>query len=159
MTTAIFAFILPVTVVSEANARCHWRARHKRFTEHKLAVRIATAPMLPPEASDFPLTVTLVRIGGRRMDDDNLAGSMKAIRDAVAGWLRVDDGAAAVRWAYRQTGKGRGQPPGCGWKWRRCRQPPGLPHGEQPRPAEEFREAVRVRTGVRCEVTAGSPRG
>jgi hypothetical protein len=36
------------------------------------------------------------------MDSDNLAGAFKALRDAVAALLDVDDGTDRIRWHYRQ---------------------------------------------------------
>ena len=49
-----------------------------------------------------PLTITLTRIGGKRMDDDNCAGGFKNIRDCVAGWLGIDDGDTRLTWRYEQ---------------------------------------------------------
>lgn len=50
--------------------------------------------------------VSLVRIygsRGREMDSDNLAGSMKAVRDGIADALGIDDGDTnRVRWSYSQ---------------------------------------------------------
>jgi len=39
-----------------------------------------------------PLRITLVRIGPRRLDDDNLAGALKHVRDGIADSLEIDDG-------------------------------------------------------------------
>jgi hypothetical protein len=39
----------------------------------------------------------------RLLDDDNLVGSLKPIRDAVAKWLGVDDGDKRVRWECGQV--------------------------------------------------------
>ncbi len=47
--------------------------------------------------------VTFVRYGKRALDDDNLAGSCKPIRDAVAAWLGIDDGDPRIRWEYGQV--------------------------------------------------------
>jgi hypothetical protein len=53
--------------------------------------------------------VTLTRIGPRDLDSDNLAGSAKAVRDAVARWLGVDDGPRApVEWRYAQERPAKG---------------------------------------------------
>lgn len=43
------------------------------------------------EAAGGVLVVRLTRSAPRGLDDDNLAGSLKAARDAVAKWLEVDD--------------------------------------------------------------------
>jgi hypothetical protein len=51
----------------------------------------------------FPLTVTLTRHGKRLLDDDNLAGSFKAIRDEVAAQLGRDDNPkSGISWVYKQ---------------------------------------------------------
>ena len=94
-----------LSVVSEANRRGHWTARAKR-AKCQRSGRAGRARRVPGAGPS--VTVTLTRIGGRRMDDDNLAGAFKAARDAVASWLGVDDGdAAAVRWVYRQRPGGK----------------------------------------------------
>ena len=52
--------------------------------------------------------VTLTRISVGYLDDDNLRGSFKGVRDAVAEWLGIDDGHERIRFAYRQEGAKRG---------------------------------------------------
>ena len=51
-----------------------------------------------------PLLVRIVRVGGRRMDDDNLAGGCKELRDAIAAALgrRGDSEADGLEWEYSQ---------------------------------------------------------
>ena len=49
-----------------------------------------------------PLTITLTRIGPRTLDDDNLAGGFKHVRDGVADWLGIDDGDKRLTWRYEQ---------------------------------------------------------
>jgi hypothetical protein len=50
-----------------------------------------------------PLEITLVRVGKRDLDDDNLAGAFKAVRDGVADWLGINDGSKKLVWKYEQT--------------------------------------------------------
>lgn len=52
-----------------------------------------------------PLVVKLSRIiqRGQPLDDDNLRSALKAIRDAVAAYLGVDDGSPEVRYEYSQS--------------------------------------------------------
>ena len=52
--------------------------------------------ILPVEA------VSLCRFGPKKLDDDNLRGALKAIRDGVSDALGIDDGDSRVRWEYDQ---------------------------------------------------------
>lgn len=53
---------------------------------------------------DCPLLVRIVRVGGRPMDDDNLAAGCKELRDAIAAALgrRGDSQADGLTWEYAQ---------------------------------------------------------
>jgi hypothetical protein len=100
---------LPVTTVSETNQRCHWTVKARRVKTQRyavaycwLALPVAMRVGIVQCIDTFGLTVTLVRVGGRRMDDDNLRAAFKAIRDELAKQMAVDDGDPAVRWNYRQ---------------------------------------------------------
>lgn len=94
---------LPVGTVSEANGRDHWRVKARRTKRHRM-----TARAMCPDAG-LPCTVRLVRLSTRTLDDDNLRGALKAIRDGVADRLGVDDRDPRVRWEYDQE---RGTPVG-----------------------------------------------
>jgi hypothetical protein len=50
----------------------------------------------------LPCVVTFTRLSAGELDDDNLAGSCKAVRDGVADWLGVDDRDKRVQWRYSQ---------------------------------------------------------
>lgn len=51
----------------------------------------------------LPCTVLLTRVGpSNGLDDDNLRGALKGVRDAVAEWLRIDDRDPRVTWQYDQ---------------------------------------------------------
>jgi hypothetical protein len=97
-----FRFEVPVKVASTSNLREHWAAKHKRTDAQKRATRAKC----PPWTGGPLLVVTLTRVAPRRLDDDNLRGALKSVRDAVATWLRIDDASPLVRWEYAQeTGK------------------------------------------------------
>ena len=49
-----------------------------------------------------PLLVTLTRESAGILDDDNLRGALKAVRDGVADWLGVPDNDPRVTWLYEQ---------------------------------------------------------
>lgn len=87
------------------NARVHWTKRAVRAKKE----RKATSWALSMRASSFPhpltppTTCTLVRVAPRMLDDDNLAGAFKSIRDEVAAFFDVDDGPKGpIAWRYEQ---------------------------------------------------------
>lgn len=49
------------------------------------------------------LRITLVAYLARRLDDDNLAGGFKPLRDVVARWLDIDDSDKFIDWQYGQV--------------------------------------------------------
>jgi len=103
--------VVPVRVVSEANQRCHWAARHRRFKKQADALDAALWPLPMLEtlrvfqhmiAAAVKTTVTLTRLGGKGLDGDNLASAFKGLRDRLAWHLAVDDGDPIVTWLYGQ---------------------------------------------------------
>lgn len=97
-------FTLPIKLISEANARGHWSGKAKRVKMQRWTAKqscfgngidgIATGSV--------HLTVTITRIGKRKLDDDNLATSAKAIRDGIADACGKDDGSDFYTWQYAQ---------------------------------------------------------
>lgn len=92
-------FTIPIRTPSCANLREHWHARAKRAKGHRLA---ACACFPRDRVPSFPVVVTLTRVAPRPLDDDNLRGALKAVRDGIADALGVDDRDERVRWRYRQ---------------------------------------------------------
>ena len=92
---------IPIKAVSVANLRLHWAVKAKLAKAHRSASKAGLASVAPV-APSLPLTVILTRLGPRTMDTDNLASSLKAVRDGVADWLGVDDGHPSLDWQYRQ---------------------------------------------------------
>lgn len=94
--------LVPIRTVPGLNAREHWRVGAKR----KKLEREAVAWVLRNQAHPpIPCSVRLTRIvpSGPGCDDDNLAGSMKSVRDEIALWLGVDDRhSKQVRYVYDQ---------------------------------------------------------
>jgi hypothetical protein len=94
---------LGIRLASRANVRGNWRVAWRRDKEQGAVVRMAVTAALPRKRTP-PYVVTLVRVGPRRLDDDNNVGAFKAVRDTVAACLGVDDGdRAAVTWRYDQA--------------------------------------------------------
>lgn len=92
----VFQTSIPIRAVSLANQREHWGKRASRAKAHRRAAWLAT-----PKRG-LPLIVLLTRVGKRKLDGDNLQGSLKSIRDGVADRLGVDDANPMVRWEYAQ---------------------------------------------------------
>ena len=92
----------PIKTVSEANRRDHWAARARRAKKQRSDAFYAV------KAAGFKfqggrLVVFLTRFGRRTLDDDNLARSLKSVRDGVADALKVDDGDPRIGWVYFQA--------------------------------------------------------
>lgn len=98
---ALTVATVPLRTVSEANAREHWARKAKRVKAQRRAA-FALCPTYP-----LPAIVTLTRIAPRALDDDNLRGALKAVRDGVADRLGIDDRDPRVDWRYAQA---RGRP-------------------------------------------------
>lgn len=91
---------VPIKTVSGLNVREHWRVRSKRVKAERSAVAWA---MSCTDAPRLPVVVTLTREGKRVLDGDNLQGSQKAVRDAVADWLGCNDADPRIEWRYAQV--------------------------------------------------------
>lgn len=93
---------IPLKTVSAANAREHWRAKHRRVKAEREAIAWMLKAKSPPPLP-LPLVVTMTRLGpSNGLDDDNLASAFKAVRDQIAQWLGVDDRSPLVRWVCAQ---------------------------------------------------------
>ena len=94
----VIEFLIPVRTGQGQNDREHWAVRHRRVKNER-----QTAGMLCPRFR-IPCIVTLTRhYRSNKLDDDNLAGSLKAIRDGICDRLGVDDGSDKVRFIYQQA--------------------------------------------------------
>lgn len=82
------------------NDREHWQQRARRVKREKELVGWSLKAQRPPAGL---VRVTLTRVkAGKGLDGDNLQGSLKAPRDAVADWLGRDDADPSIRWVYAQ---------------------------------------------------------
>ena len=96
---------IPVRIESSLNLREHFRKKANRNSSHRASAWFALKGAKVRPA--LPCTVTLTRIAPRQLDDDNLAGGFKSVRDGIADWLGVDDRDPRVKWRYEQE---RGKP-------------------------------------------------
>jgi hypothetical protein len=96
-------FNIPIKTISEANSRDHWAIKAKRAKSQRLSARIAITLHIQGIKWNAEYTkVILTRIGKRKLDSDNLARSMKAIRDGIADVTGIDDGDERITWEYKQ---------------------------------------------------------
>ena len=86
-------------LVSEANTHEHHWLRVKRAAAHHAAVALHLGPRRAPAP---PAVVVITRLAPGSLDSDNLQGSAKHVRDAVAKWLGVDDRDPRVTWRVAQ---------------------------------------------------------
>lgn len=82
------------------NSRGHWAKGYRLNQKAKNDTAVALLGHTRPPT--IRLVVTLVRCAPRLIDDDNSIASLKGVRDAVAKWLRVNDGSIDVTWRYEQ---------------------------------------------------------
>lgn len=100
-----YTITLPIRITSNANLREHWAVRADRARNQRRAVAIEMHGTCPSTLRRWQggICVTLCRIGKRLLDDDNLAGGFKAVRDEIAAQLGRDDGpASGITWRYTQ---------------------------------------------------------
>lgn len=102
-------FSIPIRLPSVANLRDHWATKAKRNKAQRVTIslymktdRAGLRSLHASVAAGEQLVVTFVRVASRRLDDDNLASALKAVRDQVAKELGVNDGSDAVLWRYSQ---------------------------------------------------------
>lgn len=100
-TEAGFILTLPIKLISEANQREHWAAKHKRKKEQQHGVNVEWKRFVK-QLIHLPCKIRFTRIGPRSLDSDNLAGSCKHVQDAVSKLIGIDDGSGLIYWAYTQ---------------------------------------------------------
>ncbi|MCP4242356.1 MAG: hypothetical protein GY772_17515 [bacterium] len=91
---------VPLRLVSEANAREHWRGRHRRRRAQRGQLALVASASFSRPA--LPCKISMTRVAPRALDSDNLVSSFKASRDGICDWLGVDDRSDQITWAYAQ---------------------------------------------------------
>jgi hypothetical protein len=93
--------LVPIRTGTGMNAREHHMSRSRRVKAERAHTAIALMQHKPPP---LPCAVLLTRIApSSGLDDDNLAGALKGVRDQVAEWIGVDDRhRLIVRYLYAQ---------------------------------------------------------
>ena len=99
--TIFFAWRYRVSSPNKSLKFGHYRGNSQAKKERQRAA-VETANLILHYPVRFPVEVTLIRVGKRLLDDDNLAGAFKHIRDGVAQSLGIDDGdKSKVTWKYQ----------------------------------------------------------
>lgn len=109
-------------IVSEANARGRWCAGAKRAADQRALVG---ALLSRHRSLPVPAIVRMVRVAPNALDVDNLGRALKAVQDAIADWLGVDDGSPVVEW---HVGQQKGAPKEYGVRLHVRAVSPALPH-------------------------------
>ena len=101
-------FLVPVRTLGP-NARGHWAVVAARARLERQSTAWTLAGLRRPR---LPVRVTFTRLSPGWLDDDNLRGACKAIRDEIAVWLDLpvsdartgqrDDSDPRVEWLYAQ---------------------------------------------------------
>lgn len=99
---------LPIETASALNARGSTKWRGARDARVRGKVASIVRPAFEIARVRAPCTIVLVRVSSGSLDSDNLWGSQKKVRDAVADVLGVDDADASVTWAVDQIKAARG---------------------------------------------------
>lgn len=98
----MISFEIPIKTTYTLNSRMHWSKRQRIRKGERNAVKLALPVFKVP-----PLVrILLTRVGPRAMDDDNVPGALKGIRDGLADRLGIDDGSPLIKWEYAQEKRG-----------------------------------------------------
>ncbi len=100
----IIVIELPIDTVSEANKREHWTRKANRVkcqrSEAYYLCMLNEGIFYDDMKSNIKINLT--RLAPRSLDSDNLCCALKAVRDGIADWLRIDDGSKRLKWDYDQ---------------------------------------------------------
>lgn len=104
-----FSIEIPLEVRSENKIRGrHWGSTHGAKKLELNAVWMSWREKFGTRKPALPAAVRLTRVSPRTLDDDNVVGGMKAIRDLVTRVLGLsNDDDPRVRWRVEQD---RGKP-------------------------------------------------
>lgn len=94
-------FTLPLRTYSRTNVREHWSRRHRRSKIERRTAHLA-ALAADEQLPELPCIITLTRVAPRLLDDDNLRGALKSVRDGLSDAYCVDDRDPRIRWEYGQ---------------------------------------------------------
>lgn len=92
------------------NSRGHWATKSKRIKQEREIVGLALLAGARKLCGKGELVgrVAVTQLRARLQDDDNCVGCGKSVRDSVAQFLGVDDGARGIAWSVGQEKAKRG---------------------------------------------------
>jgi len=95
----------PLRTISGMNAREHPMARKRRVKAERAVVAWSLVKAFRASRPTLPLVIRLTRFApSRGLDSDNLQSALKAVRDAIAQWLGINDAdESRARYAYAQA--------------------------------------------------------
>lgn len=94
---------VPLRLVSESNSRDHWRKKYERALEQKTVILLALRRCSRKLSVASRYCIKITRFGMNKLDGDNLQRSAKAVRDAIAKHIGIDDGSDRLTWQYDQV--------------------------------------------------------
>lgn len=99
---------IPIRTARGLNNREHHMARARRVKAERQAVAWMLAGKPKPEGL---VTVLMRRVSpsSKGLDEDNLQGSQKSVRDQIADWLGRDDADPSITWQYAQRPGKKGE--------------------------------------------------
>lgn len=103
----MIAIELPIKTVAGLNAREHYLARSRRVRKERGVAHLSVKHK--HGRPDLPVIVTMVRLSAGKLDDDNLQGAFKAIRDGIADAYLIADNDPRITWRYDQERCARGK--------------------------------------------------
>lgn len=103
MSTTLITLHLPIRIYSNANMREHWAVKARRTKDQRAAGFVSLSDVLDFKPCQHDkIEITITRVGKRKLDDDNLAGGCKGLRDGLAEAMGLDDGGPWFTWIYKQ---------------------------------------------------------
>jgi len=98
----ILTITLPIATKSLSNQRWHWAQRSRAAKAQRGPTSLVVRSAMAAEPIGLPCVVKLTRIAPRALDDDNLRGALKSVRDGVADAFGLDDRDPKLSWEYGQ---------------------------------------------------------
>lgn len=98
----VHAFVCVETSSPNRRNGAKWYLRHRQTLEQRQAVADALARHARPSGEAFTVRLCRFSRSSRPLDNDNLVAALKAVRDAVAAWVGIDDGSARLVFEYSQ---------------------------------------------------------